>query len=875
MNMRYQSARKGKKVGVLLLAMVMFLTSIIPLIGLAAEDSPYPFVSSTNTDKVHMRRRASSTSTILERIALKGTPVTVLGDTGNYYKVSYNDRTGYIVKDYIGDGNPIKEGGTAVSDYPYNTSTKEKVKLRARTSTSSVVLAYIDKGETITVKGKAGNFVKADYNGTTGYVMSEFVNLLFVEEEAETLVDQLEDKAEYRYALLNKGSEGAEVRALQNALVELGFLAAKEVDGIFFFFSQKAVQALQKRNDLKATGEADQALQTLLYENKPKNNKGKAAKVMTLPPVVGATMRLNNTGEAVASLQQRLTELMYDVGEVSGVYNKKTIAAVKKFQQKNGVTVDGLAGYETQMLLYSLQAIPADAQAAPAPTALPQAPKTIIRQGDTGEDVEKVQYRLVELGYYQGLVDGTFGATSVAALQHFQQMNYLQADGIAGKETLKILFSADAVAITPPEATQPPVTQENVVIIQSGTAGEIVANLQKRLTELGYYTARNDGRYLADDIAAVRSFQRNNGLQVDGKAGYETQVRLYSAEAVAAFTSQTDIETPGAENTVYATLRQGDTGEQVQSLQNRLIELGYLAQGQADGRYGLKTAEAVVAFQKASGLVRDGVAGSNTLIKLFDTSATILPQATAAPTPGPNYLAQGDSNDTVKNMQQQLIDLGYLTGRADGIFGMQTVIALKAFQLRNGLSVDGIAGSKTLGMLTNGGKPAQGVVIEPQASPTPNVTDGLQIIGTPKAAQVIYANWYSTIRAKVRTYPMLTVYDFATGLSWRANAFSNGAHADAETLTAQDTANMLQAFGGKQTWTPKPVWVVLSDGTVFLASTHSTGHDVDHTPGNNISGHICIHFPRTQSQVKAIGSYATSHQYTIDEGWAATQNMIK
>lgn len=47
-------------------------------------------------------------------------------------------------------------------------------------------------------------------------------------------------------------------------------------------------------------------------------------------------------------------------------------------------------------------------------------------------------------------------------------------------------------------------------------------NLQKRLTELGYYTARMDGVYLADDITAVRAFPEANNLTVDGKAGYLT-----------------------------------------------------------------------------------------------------------------------------------------------------------------------------------------------------------------------------------------------------------------------------------------------------------------------------------------------------------------
>jgi hypothetical protein len=140
---------------------------------------------------------------------------------------------------------------------------------------------------------------------------------------------------------------------------------------------------------------------------------------------------------------------------------------------------------------------------------------------------------------------------------------------------------------------------------------------------------------------------------------------------------------------------------------------------------------------------------------------------------------------------------------------------------------------------------------------------------------VRYANWYTEIRARARLYPYATVYDYNTGLSWKVHMFSLGAHADSEPLTAEDTATMVRAFGGKNTWTPKPVWVIFSDGRVYMASTHDFPHEVDHIKENNFPGHLCIHFPRTADQVAAIGPYATSHQAAIDAGWRATQNKIK
>ena len=83
---------------------------------------------------------------------------------------------------------------------------------------------------------------------------------------------------------------------------------------------------------------------------------------------------------------------------------------------------------------------------------------------------------------------------------------------------------------------------------------------------------------------------------------------------------------------------------------------------------------------------------------------------------------------------------------------------------------------------------------------------------------------------------------------------------------------MLRVFGGN-TWNPRPVWVIFANGSVYMGSTHSNPHGTSHITDNNFNGHSCLHFPRTQEQVTAIGTYATSHQDTIDKGWAVTQRM--
>lgn len=59
----------------------------------------------------------------------------------------------------------------------------------------------------------------------------------------------------------------------------------------------------------------------------------------------------------------------------------------------------------------------------------------------------------------------------------------------------------------------------------------------------------------------------------------------------------------------------------------------------------------------------------------------------------------GSSGDEVKQIQTKLRDWGYYKGNVDGIYGSQTYEAVKSFQRNNGLTVDGIAGPKTLAAL--------------------------------------------------------------------------------------------------------------------------------------------------------------------------------
>ena len=82
----------------------------------------------------------------------------------------------------------------------------------------------------------------------------------------------------------------------------------------------------------------------------------------------------------------------------------------------------------------------------PTPTPEPTATPGLLRSGMQGSAVADLQTRLQALGYYSGKIDGDFGSGTKAAVQAFQQVNGLDADGVAGAKTLGALYSDGAVS---------------------------------------------------------------------------------------------------------------------------------------------------------------------------------------------------------------------------------------------------------------------------------------------------------------------------------------------------------------------------------------------------------------------------------------------
>jgi N-acetylmuramoyl-L-alanine amidase len=159
-----------------------------------------------------------------------------------------------------------------------------------------------------------------------------------------------------------------------------------------------------------------------------------------------------STGESVSELQATLKLLGFYQGAIDGTYGQPTQAAVAQFQTAAGITADGITGPSTwQKLLPAPSDITAAAEA-PA-TAQPAAAVAssgnsaplgppVLRAEAAGPAVAQLQRELQELGYYQGPIDGGFGAQTQASVEKFQADQQLFVDGVVGPSTWDALSGA-------------------------------------------------------------------------------------------------------------------------------------------------------------------------------------------------------------------------------------------------------------------------------------------------------------------------------------------------------------------------------------------------------------------------------------------------
>lgn len=140
-----------------------------------------------------------------------------------------------------------------------------------------------------------------------------------------------------------------------------------------------------------------------------------------------------------------------------------------------------------------------------------------ITPDSSGAAVADVQQRLRALGHDIDDRDGVFGPSTRSAVRVFQQGRNLGADGVVGPETWTALLDAGWQR-----------GDRLLYLTRPWLRGDDVRDLQRALSRLGFDTRSTDGVHGPETDAAVRDFQHNIGLPVDGIVGSETLDHLAS-----------------------------------------------------------------------------------------------------------------------------------------------------------------------------------------------------------------------------------------------------------------------------------------------------------------------------------------------------------
>lgn len=387
-------------------------------------------------------------------------------------------------------------------------------------------------------------------------------------------------------------------------------------------------------------------------------------------------IRENSSGATVSKVQTELKALGYYYGQITGNAGPKTVAAIKSFQSKNGLTADGIAGPQT------IAKIDAAYEAKGGSSSGSGSSASGLKLNSKGTDVRNLQQDLTTLGYYWAEITGNFGAKTETAVRRFQEENGLTADGVAGTKTLNAIAAAVArKGGTPASGGSAGTT------LKLNSQGTKVSQLQTDLKQLGYYYAEITGNFGAKTEAAVKAFQKAKGLTADGVAGTKT------LNAIAAAVDKAGGSSSGSSST---NMKLGSTGAAVSALQQNLTTLGYYY-GDVTGHYGNLTQQAVKKFQKAKGLTQDGVASTATLNAI--TSALKNAGVDVGPGTVATTLREGDKGTAVTELQTMLKKLNYYYGSITGSFGSLTKQAVRKFQDDNKLTVDGVAGPATINKL--------------------------------------------------------------------------------------------------------------------------------------------------------------------------------
>ena len=248
--------------------------------------------------------------------------------------------------------------------------------------------------------------------------------------------------------------------------------------------------------------------------------------------VVG--LREGDTGPTVLAVQQKLIGFGYFVaGGADGHFGPGTTAALRVFQQQNGLNPTGVVTENTARYLGLSGGVAAGTApsaattAAPAALAAPTGSVVGLRLGMSGAKVRQLQLAIVATGLYlAGGADGTFGPSTRRGVTLVQRVNGLPETGVVDAATARVLGLTGSASS--PSATPAPAG----TVVQLGASGAAVKRVQQLLIKAGVTVVGGaDGVFGPQTRRAVSAFQRLHGLSQTGTVDAATDAALVKASS--------------------------------------------------------------------------------------------------------------------------------------------------------------------------------------------------------------------------------------------------------------------------------------------------------------------------------------------------------
>lgn len=419
-----------------------------------------------------------------------------------------------------------------------------------------------------------------------------------------------EDYSSYVYDV-SVGMSGREVERIESRLSALGYLD-DDPDDAFDDYTLGALRLFQQQSGLEPSGVADRDTVDTLFSDE------------AVPLPVGVNS--DSDAEDIVRLQTALVQFGFMDGEADGAYGQSTVAAVQAFQahlNAQGMPVRA-SGFASPLTLYYLYGDDYSTY------------MHDVSVGMTEAEAERIESRLFALGYMDMEADDSFDAYAREALRLFQQESGLEATGIADRDTVDALFSAQPVRLP--------------AGLSADSEGADVTKLQRALIRFGFMAGDADGAYGESTAEAVQSFQRHlieQGFPVvaTGSASPLTLHYLYSDDY----------------SSYLRDISVGATGDEVSRVELRLAGLGYM-DAEADDAFDDYAEDALRLFQSRSGLEVTGIADRGTIDSLF--AADVVPADRCAP----HEISSGDSGSAVRDVENALLIAGYTNQLPDGKF---------------------------------------------------------------------------------------------------------------------------------------------------------------------------------------------------------------